>query len=308
MELHDDDKPVGRVLSRREVLKLLGGASAIMVAGTSFSRLFAAAVTPTPTPGATATAIPACVVKPEMTEGPYFVDELLNRSDIRIEPSDGSVKPGVLLNLIFNVYDITDQKCAPLKDVQVDVWQCDALGTYSDIEESGFNTVGQKFLRGYQITDEDGVVKFITIYPGWYSGRTVHIHFKIRTDPTSDTGYEFTSQLYFDDTITDQIHALEPYNEKGTDRDTRNDNDMHYANGGDQMLLTLETIEEGYSATFSIGLDLNDADAGDDDSFSMSGGPSGGGGAPGGNPPNGTPPAGGPGARPTATPSPTSTP
>ncbi len=83
----------------------------------------------------------------------------------------------------------------------VDIWHCDAAGVYSDATDPGFNTVGKKFLRGYQVTDANGGVQFTTIYPGWYRGRTVHIHFKVRAKAKSGQSYEFTSQLYFDDAI-----------------------------------------------------------------------------------------------------------
>jgi protocatechuate 3,4-dioxygenase beta subunit len=275
----DDDTPRGRVLSRREALRLFGSiGGAALLAGTGVVRLLAQEATAE----ATATVAPSCVVKPELTEGPYFVDEMLNRSDIRIEPSDGSVKEGMLLNLIFHVTDVTNANaCVPLPGAQVDVWQCDALGVYSDVSEAGFDTVGLKFLRGYQITDDMGRVEFTTIIPGWYSGRTTHIHFKIRTDPESDSGYEFTSQLFLDDALTDAIYEQAPYNEETGARDTYNTTDMHYANGGDQLLLAPTLDDDGsYTAEFSIGLDLNDEEVGASDSFSM-----GGGGAPGGQPP-----------------------
>jgi len=273
----DDDKPVGRVLSRREMLNVLGGGAGALVIVGGFNLAQLAQTTTTPTP--TGTALPSCVVRPEMTEGPYFVDDQLNRSDIRIEPSDESVQEGVPLHLIFNVSNVSADTCEALENVQVDVWNCSALGVYSGVQDAGFDTSDLKFLRGYQITDEAGKTEFTTIYPGWYSGRTVHIHFKIRTDPDSETGYEFTSQLYLDDELTDEVFTQEPYAANG-ERDTRNDNDMHYANGGDQLLLTLvENDDDSFTATFDIGLDLSDEEVGASDSFSMGGGN----GGPGGN-------------------------
>jgi protocatechuate 3,4-dioxygenase beta subunit len=98
----------------------------------------------------------------------------------------------------------------------VDIWHCDAFGVYSDAVDPGFNTVGQKFLHGYQITDNNGSVELTTIYPGWYAGRTVHIHFKVRLFAGTTQTYSFTSQLYFDDTFTDQVFATQaPYNTRG---------------------------------------------------------------------------------------------
>jgi protocatechuate 3,4-dioxygenase beta subunit len=191
-------------------------------------------------------------VRPEQTEGPYYVDEQLNRSDIRSDPSDGSVKEGVPLELTFRVSSV-NAGCTPVVGAIVDVWHCDALGVYSDVSDPGFNTVGKKFLRGYQTTDANGVARFTTIYPGWYQGRTVHIHFKIRTNPTGTQGHEFTSQLYFDDAITDQVHAQQPYASKGQ-RTLRNNGDTIYRNGGSQLMLPLVRAGQGYSAVFDIGL------------------------------------------------------
>jgi protocatechuate 3,4-dioxygenase beta subunit len=199
---------------------------------------------------------PACVVRPEQTEGPYFVDEMLNRSDIRSDPSDGLVKEGVLLRLLFNVSQIDGSSCIPLAGASVDVWQCDALGVYSDVQDPGFDTTGKKFLRGYQVTDINGTAEFVTIYPGWYQGRTVHIHFKVRTDPASQQGYEFTSQLYFNDSITDQVHAQEPYAAKGQ-RTLKNDGDGIFQDAGSQLMLQLAEDGEGYVATFNIGLQVS---------------------------------------------------
>jgi protocatechuate 3,4-dioxygenase beta subunit len=282
MERHDDDKPVGRILSRREMLALLGGTGAVFLFGASVPRIITAQGSPTATPAPSSTPLPACVVRPELTEGPYFVDGQLNRSDIRIDPSDDSVKEGFPLRIVFRVSDTTGGMCAPLAGAQVDVWHCDADGVYSGVQDASFDTTDQMWLRGYQITGEDGHAEFITIYPGWYAGRAVHIHFKIRTDPSAAQSYEFTSQFFFPEEITDIVHAQPPYAAKGY-RNVLNaqDNIFRDSNG----LLTLDLVEAeidgqpGYSATFDIGLDLSDAEVGADD-----GGASGGDGRPGRRP------------------------
>ncbi|HLZ70509.1 MAG TPA: intradiol ring-cleavage dioxygenase [Dehalococcoidia bacterium] len=203
-------------------------------------------------------AAPACVVTPQETEGPYFVDEQLNRSDIRSDPATGQVKDGVPLYLQLVVSQVDANGCGPLAGAVVDIWQCDALGVYSDVSDPGFSTVGQKFLRGAQTTDANGAVQFVSIYPGWYRGRAVHTHFKVRTHPDAATGYEFTSQLYYDDALTDTVHAQPPYAAKGT-RDTRNSDDGIYRGGGDQLVLDLQPMEDGagYRATFQVGVDLS---------------------------------------------------
>ena len=110
----------------------------------------------------------------------------------------------------------------------VDVWQCDALGVYPGVG----STSGQKFLRGYQNTDASGSAKFMTIYPGWYQGRAVHIHFKIR--PTSSS--EFTSQLFFDDALSTQVFAQAPYSQKGTQGITRNTSDGIFQQSAGKLL------------------------------------------------------------------------
>jgi protocatechuate 3,4-dioxygenase beta subunit len=125
---------------------------------------------------------------------------------------------------------------------------------YSDVSDPGFNTAGQKFLRGYQVTGTDGVARFTTIYPGWYRGRAVHIHFKIRSSVAASSAYEFTSQLFFDDSLTDQVHAGQPYVSKGQ-RDLRNSQDGIYNQGGSQLVLNVSETADGYAATFDIALD-----------------------------------------------------
>ena len=107
---------------------------------------------------------------------------MLNRSDITSDPSDGSVAEGVPLRLTIGVYQAGADVCEPVSGAIVDVWQCDAFGVYSDVSGLGIESLGRKFLRGFQVTDDSGVVEFQTIYPGWYMGRTVHIHFKVRTE------------------------------------------------------------------------------------------------------------------------------
>jgi protocatechuate 3,4-dioxygenase beta subunit len=238
-----DDIPIGKVLTRREALAFLGATGALLFFGCSDST---ASTDPTGTG--------SCLVRPELTEGPYYVDEELNRSDIRVDPSDGTTKAGALLALTFNVSRASSSACEPLADAVVDVWHCDALGVYSDVSDAGFNTVGKKFLRGYQVTGSDGVARFTTIYPGWYQGRAVHLHFKIRSAASASSAYEFTSQLFFDDSLTDQVHAQQPYAAKGQ-RDLRNSGDGIYNQGGSQLVLEVTQTSDGYAAGFNIALD-----------------------------------------------------
>jgi protocatechuate 3,4-dioxygenase beta subunit len=110
------------------------------------------------------------------------------------------------------------------------------------------------FLRGYQMTNANGVARFLTIYPGWYPGRTAHIHFKIRLDDGSGI-YDFTSQLYFRDVLTNQVYTHEPYANHGP-KDTANREDNIFRNGGDQLMLRLTRTDVGFATLFDIGLDL----------------------------------------------------
>lgn len=240
-----DDIPIGRVLSRREALAFLGATGALLFLGCSESSA---------TSSDTGDTSSSCVVRPELMEGPYYVDEELLRSDIRSDPSDGTIRPGALLALTFNVSRAAANACSPLAGAIVDLWHCDALGVYSDVLDPSFNTSGKKFLRGYQVTGSDGVARFTTIYPGWYQGRAVHIHFKIRSAASAASAYEFTSQLFFDDSLTDQVHATEPYASKGQ-RTLRNSGDGIYTSGGSQLVLDVTGTADGYAATFNIALD-----------------------------------------------------
>ncbi len=255
--LDNDDAQIGRILSRREVLALLGGSSVALLAAcapaalaspspTAAAQQTSAAATTAVAASSAATALPSCIVRPALTEGPYFVDEKLDRSDIRSDPATGAVRPGALLTLNFLVSRVSGSACTALSGAVVDVWHCDALGAYSDVDSAR----GQKFLRGFQTTDTSGTAKFTTIYPGWYQGRAVHIHFKIR--PTASS--EFTSQLFFDDALSTQVFAQTPYSQKGTQGITRNSADSIFQQSGGKLTLNLTKNGDAHAATFDIGL------------------------------------------------------
>jgi len=120
---------------------------------------------------------------PQQIEGPYFVDNMPNRSDIRSDPSDGSVQEGIPLHLVIHVYSVNKNgSCSPVKGAKVDIWHVNSQGVYSDIADQG--TTGKKYLRGYQLTDNNGTVRFTTIYPGWYQDNWTYItgHFPLEED------------------------------------------------------------------------------------------------------------------------------
>ena len=274
---YDDDQPVGRVLSRREVMRLAGAGS--FVALLPSSGFAAGAWNST----RLQSGLPRCIVRPEQTEGPYFVDRQLDRSDVRGEPSTKQLKPGDPLALAIVVTQLSGGECRPLPGATVDIWSCDAQGVYSGVKDPRFDTSGLTFLRGHQTSDADGRVRFVTIYPGWYSGRTVHIHFKIRTQAAA-TAYEFTSQWYFNETVNDRVLAGAAY-ARPSRRDTLNATDGIYRNGGTDLTLDVQPGADGMLASaFAIGLDLSDAAAGRPDGMGGRGRGRGGRGGPGRGP------------------------
>lgn len=271
--MDSDDLPVGTILSRRAALELLGTSTVGAWLSVRLRRGGEGVVD--------------CVVRPEQTEGPYFVDHQLERRDIRSEPATGAVKGGAVLDLAFTVLQ-AGTACAPIKDAIVDVWQCDAQGVYSGVMDPSFDTKGLKYLRGFQRTDAAGLARFTTIVPGWYPGRTVHIHFKVRTKDAKGAAWEFTSQLYFADAFSDAVFAANPAYRRSGKRDTTNASDGIFGSGGSQLTLVPRRTSAGWAADFRIGMDLANAATGRGDHFDMGGGsPPGGRGGP---PPGGRPP------------------
>jgi protocatechuate 3,4-dioxygenase beta subunit len=236
-----DDIPQGRLLSRREALALIGASGVVLLTGAARSQV----------PSGVSQL--SCVVRPQQTEGPFFVEEALNRFDIRSDPRTGQVSAGVPLQLTFRVSRLDGAACTALAGAQVDVWQSDASGRYSDVR--GSSTAGQQFLRGYQSTDETGSARFMTVYPGAYGGRAVHVHFKIRTGTAASRAYAFTSQLYFDEAVTERVYASEPYASQRR-RWMRNAEDSLFRAGGRQLLVTPVKDAQGYAASFDIGLQV----------------------------------------------------
>lgn len=256
--LNRSDPPELRTqLSRRDMLGLAAkGAAAVVVS----QPLIACSDLVGPTsssdgiePGS---ATASCVLTAALTEGPYFVDEMLERSDIRSDPTSGVVSAGVPLALTFNVMRVSSTSCTPLTGAYLDVWHCDAAGDYSDVQGGGS---GRRFLRGYQITDASGAANFLTIYPGWYSGRAVHVHFKLRLFAGTSRTYEFTSQFFFDEDLTDVVHARTPYSAKGQ-RNVINSRDGIYnsLSAAEKSALTLQTsaTDGGYAGVINLGVQV----------------------------------------------------
>lgn len=282
------DLEIGSFSSRRTILKAGAGALGLGVAGgvglpaAALAQDAASAATPT-----------ACVLAPELTEGPYYVEDLLVRKDIT------EAKAGLPLLLRIGVEDVA--ACSPLANAAVDIWHCDAQGYYSGI--SGENPGGgapatddsnlaTTFLRGVQLTSAQGVAEFDTIYPGWYMGRTIHIHMKVHVGGTaSDDTYagghvSHTGQLFFDDAVSDRVYETDAYGGRDNGQRTRNGDDNILGDREDEpgFLLALTPVDEGdlaagFVGTITIGVDPNATPTG-----AGMGGP--GNGTPGGPPPS----------------------
>jgi protocatechuate 3,4-dioxygenase beta subunit len=179
-------------------------------------------------------------VYPQETQGPFYLNLDLLRSDI----TDG--KEGTPLAVTIQV--VRGSSCTPVKDAAVDIWHCDAAGVYSGYpgQLGGLDTTGEKFLRGTQVTDAQGRVTFQTIYPGWYPGRTTHIHFKVHVTSTS----EATSQLYFPEDVNADVYTVAPYSAHGQ-KDTSNAADG-VALGNLPPLLVVTKTNAGYEGTLVV--------------------------------------------------------
>jgi protocatechuate 3,4-dioxygenase beta subunit len=202
---------------------------------------------------------------PQQTEGPYFVDSMPNRSDITSDTSNGVIQEGINLNLTIHVYGIDNGSCVPIRGAKVDVWHANSTGVYSAVGEMG--TLSSNFLRGNQITVDNGTVKFSTIYPGWYPGRAIHIHDKVRMVNESQDNLEWTSQIYFDDSLNEEIHKKTPYSNHGNPQ-TPNERDMIFtgpstdglikSNSGKLLLMnTTESGQNAYAGSINILLNAN---------------------------------------------------
>src|SRR5919108_869467 len=150
-------------------------------------------------PNAVESGAVGCVLTPEQTEGPYYIPKEKLRRNI----TEG--RPGTPLTLRLQV--VSASPCKPIKGAAVDVWHADAAGIYSGF---GAGAGNRTFMRGIQRTNAKGLATFRTVYPGWYPGRTVHIHVKVHVG-----GNELhTGQLYFPDRVTDTVYRKAPYNSR----------------------------------------------------------------------------------------------
>ncbi|MGI5287042.1 hypothetical protein ACQEVF_27390 [Nonomuraea polychroma] len=199
-----------------------------------------------------------CTLTPARSKGPFYLDADMIRSDIRDN------KPGVRLRLAIKVQD--SETCQPLPGAVVDIWQCDASGLYSGGERGSMiqhvesrqitrdrpwpdmtPTDGKRYLRGAQVTDGEGVVEFTTIWPGWYPGRTVHIHAMVLIGGSR----VLTTQLMFEETLNGKVLSQPPYGQH-IGRDTYNTSDFYYDH---RLLLTVVEDGDGYWGAIILSVD-----------------------------------------------------
>jgi protocatechuate 3,4-dioxygenase beta subunit len=279
--MNEDVRRSRHLISRRRALSLGGTVSlgALVAACTNSSTPSAPSSTAAAplTPSATAAAdvltlldqANTCTMAKEETQGPYWFDVDQVRSDLRED------RPGTELVLAVRAHDLsacsTGAAPTPIANSVVEIWHCDAGGEYSGFESgspgrgSGQTSDGSyssgdteatttddgTYLRGAQVADKNGVVQFTTIYPGWYRGRTVHIHLKLHVNRKTVV----TTQLYFDEAVNDAVFATSPYDERGG-RDTRNSDDSIYDESG---LVTIRRTGTGYLAAINLGVNASTA-------------------------------------------------
>jgi protocatechuate 3,4-dioxygenase beta subunit len=220
-----------------------------------------------------------CALTKEQTQGPYWFDVDSIRADIRED------RPGAVLALALRVHDLTGctagDAATAVPNAVVEIWHCDAGGVYSGFQSAsqsarqngrptgppparatseksaGSYSIGDAeaattddatYLRGAQVADSQGIVQFTTVYPGWYAGRTTHIHCKVHLDKKT----VLTTQLYFEDTVTQQVYGSAPYSGH-TGRDTTNTNDSIFDRSG---LLTIQPQGNGYLGVVNLGIDV----------------------------------------------------
>jgi protocatechuate 3,4-dioxygenase beta subunit len=260
-------------ITRRQVIRTAGGVSAAYLLAPTLTSAFGERAAIAATRCATLT--------PELTEGPYWVNTMLHRSDVRSNSHGGGHQIGVPLALTINVADLTND-CTPLDGVAVDIWHANAHGLYSDESSqqagggtSGGNTSNDNWLRGYQISGKDhginhkpasGQVSFETIWPGWYTGRAIHIHVRVRKlSHNGATIAGYTTQIFFTD--ADNSHVLTgaaPYNTRSPQTDPttdQNDTVLTSADFATNVVNVKGSIQHGYATTFNIALDNAELDA-----------------------------------------------
>jgi protocatechuate 3,4-dioxygenase beta subunit len=216
-----------RPVTRRESLIRLGGfaVTALGLGGLDVAEADAATV--------------SCILTPEQTEGPYYIAGEKLRRNI----TEG--RPGA--PLVLRTFVVDASSCRAIRNAAVDIWHADASGIYSGF---GDGASSRTFMRGIQRTNAKGLAQFRTVYPGWYQGRTVHIHVKVHVSGN----VVHTGQLYFPDSMTDAVYRRAPYSARGS-RDVRNASDSIFRSGGKRSMVSVKKNSAGvYVATITMGV------------------------------------------------------
>jgi protocatechuate 3,4-dioxygenase beta subunit len=234
-------------LRRRDALRVAGGL------GVGLGGLLATGRLPGVGGGDGSAEAASCVLAPEVTEGPYWIDTSLTRRDVR------GGRPGLRLDLVFAVQNA--RTCAPIAGADVEIWHCDATGVYSGFQQASQGGPGggsgptdtTRYLRGHQKSDAHGRARFTTIFPGWYRGRTPHIHLKVHVG-----GHVVhTGQAFFDERTTARVYQRAPYSSHGQP-DTKHAADMIFAQaGGSRAVLALAGLgsgRTGYRGALTLGV------------------------------------------------------
>jgi protocatechuate 3,4-dioxygenase beta subunit len=221
-------------LTRRASLLRLGGVLGAAIGGGAWK----ASESDGAGPAGVASGAVSCVLTPEQTEGPYYIEGEKLRRNI----TEG--RPGV--PLLLRTFVVDAATCRPIRNAAVDIWHADAGGVYSGF---GQGADSRTFMRGIQKTNAKGLASFRTVYPGWYQGRTVHIHVKVHLGGN----VVHTGQLYFPDAVTDAVYRKSPYTTR-PNRSTRNAQDAIYRNGGKRSQLSIRRSTSAYVATITMGV------------------------------------------------------
>ena len=233
-----------RTFNRREALGLLGAAGAAVAAACGSSPTTPTSTTSGSSTGGTTTSS-ACAVSPDETAGPYpdRTGMASNSAFYRQDITEG--KSGLPLTLALTIVNVRNS-CAPVANANVEIWQCDAVGTYSEYGSAA----GQTFLRGLQTTNANGSVTFRTVYPGWYMGRATHIHLQVYLNGAVVK----MTQVAFPETISSAVYRTGVYASHGQNS-TTNSSDNVFSDGTDHELATLSgDTSSGYTATLTVGI------------------------------------------------------
>ena len=230
------------------MLAVLGAGVGAVLAGCGSTPTSASSTT-TGTSGGGTSSTASCAVTPSETEGPYpdKTGMISNSAFFRRDITEGT--SGLPLTLTLTIVNV-NSSCAAVSSANVEIWQCDAAGRYSEYSQPGYDGSAQTFLRGIQTTDPNGQVTFTTIYPGWYAGRATHIH----VDVFRSGALVKTTQIAFPESISAAVYATGVYASKGQ-HSTTNSSDNVFSDGTTNELATLTgNSTSGYTATLTIGI------------------------------------------------------